>query len=213
MTEPRDTKTRIMDSAEALFAEAGFDAVPIREIMRRADARLGLMSYYFESKEALLEAVIARRIDVLSSERKNRLLVFAGTSESSIEKIVDAFIDPFLEMMTTKNDGWRNYGRLIAHLAQSSRWIELIHKYFDATSELFIAELKRICPNVSDDKVVRGYVCTVGAMLHIFSITGRMRMLSDGKVDDEEIAKSGADLKTFISSGLKGTLTEGERRG
>ena len=33
--------------------------MPIRKIMRLANAGLGLMNYYFESKDALLEAVIA----------------------------------------------------------------------------------------------------------------------------------------------------------
>ena len=55
------TPTRLLDAAEALFAVSGFDAVSVRGITDKAGVPLGLLSYHFKSKEALFEAVIARR--------------------------------------------------------------------------------------------------------------------------------------------------------
>jgi AcrR family transcriptional regulator len=207
-----DTKKRILDAAEELFAEASFDAVPVREIMRRANARLGLMNYYFETKEALLEAVIARRINVLNSARREALNSFAGTSDSSLERLVDALVDPYLAMMLAEDTGWRYYGRLVAMLAQSSRWNDIVHRYFDETAEMFLAELRRLYPAVDHSTAVRAFVFSVAAMVNLFSMSGRMRSLSEGAIDEEKVNESVEALKTFMVSGLEGIVRSSEKR-
>lgn len=210
MSAEKDTKTRILDAAEELFSETGFDAVPIREIMRRANARLGLMNYYFETKEALLEAVISRRAEALRSGRVAMLTEFCGTAESSLSRLVDAYVDPYLALMLDKEDGWRSYGRLIANLAQSSRWSGLTSHYFNETSQLFLAEIKRLYPHCDDAMIIRSFVSAVGAMLNVFSMSGRMQSLSGGTVRDEDLAANVKVLKTFIVYGLEGTLDPGK---
>ena len=48
---------------------------------------------------------------------------------------MDAYIDPYLVLMTDREPGLNaHYGRLIASLAQSNRWTALIHRYFDDTA-------------------------------------------------------------------------------
>ena len=206
MNTDRDTKTRILDAAEELFSETGFDAVPIREIMRRADARLGLMNYYFESKDALLEAVIARRVEQLRSGRMSALAEFCGTAESSLSRLVDAYVDPYLALMLDKKQGWHSYGRLIARMAQSSRWNDLTGRHYDETARLFLAEIKRLHPDVDEAAIIRSFVFAVGAMLNVFSMSGRMRSLSGGTVHDEDLATNVDMLKTFILHGLDGVI-------
>lgn len=203
-----DTKTRILDAAEALFAENGFDAVPIRAIMRLADARLGLMNYYFESKDSLLEAVIERRAYRLNSERQRLLEEFAGSEDSSVTRVVDAIVDPYLAFMLDEDIGWHHYGRLIASLAQSQRWSGLIHRYFDDISMLLVNELARLHPWVDRSIVVRNFVFAIGSELNFFSISGRMRLLSNGAVDDDDLAKGAVDLKRFMVHGLTGAFAQ-----
>lgn len=76
------------------------------------------MGYYFESRGALLQAVIASHVEVLTATRISALEEFTGTAESSLSRIVDAYIDPYLALLTDRDIGWRHYGRLIAALAQ-----------------------------------------------------------------------------------------------
>ena len=56
-----DTKNRILDAAERLFADKGFDATSLRMITAAAEVNLAAVNYHFQSKEALLQAVYARR--------------------------------------------------------------------------------------------------------------------------------------------------------
>lgn len=54
------TRERILAAALEVFAERGFDGARTRDIAERADANLGLIKYYFNDKEQLWKAAVAR---------------------------------------------------------------------------------------------------------------------------------------------------------
>ncbi|MEU0094471.1 helix-turn-helix domain-containing protein [Kribbella sp. NPDC006257] len=55
-------RTRILDAAEQLFAEDGFDATPTKRVADRAGVAKGLLFYYFPKKLDLLRALFAERL-------------------------------------------------------------------------------------------------------------------------------------------------------
>ena len=59
-----DTKTRdrLLDEAEILFSERGYEAVTIRDIAAAAEANLAAVNYHFHGKEALYHEVLRRRV-------------------------------------------------------------------------------------------------------------------------------------------------------
>src|SRR5690554_3439746 len=58
-----DTVTRILDTAEVLFAERGFAETSLRTITSKARVNLAAVNYHFGSKKALIQAVFARYLD------------------------------------------------------------------------------------------------------------------------------------------------------
>ena len=70
MTEATpDTRERLLDAAEVLFAENGFDATSVRAITTWADANLAAVNYHFQSKVVLITAVFERRIRPINRQR------------------------------------------------------------------------------------------------------------------------------------------------
>ncbi|MEO8517755.1 MAG: helix-turn-helix domain-containing protein [Dermatophilaceae bacterium] len=57
-----DTRERILDAAEDLFAADGFDATPTSRIARRAAVAKGLLFYYFPRKTDLLRTLFTERL-------------------------------------------------------------------------------------------------------------------------------------------------------
>lgn len=70
----------IIAIAETLFAEKGFDGTSIRDIAKAADINIAMISYYFGSKEKLLEAVVFHRINAMR-------LMLANLFEENISPI------------------------------------------------------------------------------------------------------------------------------
>src|SRR5713226_3885874 len=95
MLERVDTKTRILDTAEKLFGEKGFDVTSLRDITAEAEVNLAAVNYHFQSKDSLIDAVIRRRI-VPVNRRRLEMLDAAGP-EPTVEQIVEAFLAPIIE--------------------------------------------------------------------------------------------------------------------
>src|ERR1700679_4226471 len=94
MTERPDTKTRILDAAEKLFGEKGFDATSLRDITTEAEVNLAAVNYHFQSKDTLIDAVISRRVEPVNQSRL-QMLEEAG-SDPTVEQILIAFLSPIV---------------------------------------------------------------------------------------------------------------------
>ena len=70
---PTVTKDRILDAAESLFMEHGFEATSLRAITAAAGVNLASVNYHFGSKEELFQAVLTRRLDPMNQERLDLL--------------------------------------------------------------------------------------------------------------------------------------------
>jgi AcrR family transcriptional regulator len=64
VNETPDSRARILDAAERLFAERGFDATPTSSIAKVAAVPKGLLFYYFPTKSDLLCALVGERLDL-----------------------------------------------------------------------------------------------------------------------------------------------------
>lgn len=65
MAQP-DTVTRILDTAEVLFAERGFTETSLRNITSKAKVNLAAVNYHFGSKKVLIQSVFSRYLDPFS---------------------------------------------------------------------------------------------------------------------------------------------------
>lgn len=66
--EPDDRKIELIDAAESLFSEKGFNETSVNDICDKVGVAHGLFYYYFDSKEDLIEAITAEVIGELESK-------------------------------------------------------------------------------------------------------------------------------------------------
>jgi AcrR family transcriptional regulator len=102
MSQP-DTKERILDVAEELFARQGFHSTSLRTITGAAEVNLAAVNYHFGSKEALLDAVFERRLTPLNRERCARLEAVRARAAAAgrpprAEEVLRAMIEPTLRL-------------------------------------------------------------------------------------------------------------------
>src|SRR5574343_1554650 len=71
MTDFNEKQIEILQVAEKLFAEEGFDGTSVRDIAKKANINIAMISYYFGSKEKLLEALVIYRIKAMSMHLEN----------------------------------------------------------------------------------------------------------------------------------------------
>ncbi|MEO5890353.1 MAG: TetR family transcriptional regulator [Ferruginibacter sp.] len=96
--EFNEKQLQIIETAERLFAERGFDGTSVRDIADEAAVNVAMISYYFGSKEKLMEALFELRVGNIKM-RVERLI--KDESLSPIEK-VNMLIDEHIERVMQK---------------------------------------------------------------------------------------------------------------
>ena len=195
------TREKILNAAEALFAEQSFGSVSLREITLKADVTLALASYHFGTKEALFEAVVARRADVLGRMRQERL---AGLANAGVRELLDAFMAPLFEKARSSEPGWGAYLRVLARLGEQERWVEILSRHFDKTAQAFLEALQKALPNADRRDVARAFLFVLEAMLKAVSQHGRLDKLTEGAARASDLEKAYPTLLAFASAGMEG---------
>ena len=91
--EKVDKKDHILDVAERIFSEVGYDGASTRLISGEAGVNMAMLNYYFGSKEGLYLAVFERKISAFRT-----LLQNIGSDDSisawdKMERCIDNYVD------------------------------------------------------------------------------------------------------------------------
>jgi len=88
-----EKQIQIMEAAEELFAEKGFDGTSVRDVAKEAGVNLAMISYYFGSKEKLMESLFKYRGAFIKMQLESMI---ENKELSSLEKVY-ALIDNYIE--------------------------------------------------------------------------------------------------------------------
>lgn len=96
-TEDSPKQQQILEVAERLFAARGFKGTSVRDIAQEAGVNLAMISYYFGSKEGLLESLFIKRMSagrvVLQDLVENKSLSPVAKIEELVDRNVDRMMD------------------------------------------------------------------------------------------------------------------------
>jgi len=193
-----DTKARILDAAEKLFGDKGFDSTSLRDITTEADVNLASVNYHFQSKDSLIDAVIARRSEPINKKRLE-MLAQAGSSPT-LKQILTAFLSPLIADQDVSLFA-PLIGRILA-TPDVSR-IQLFKKHMVPVIQLFIAALQKALPDLNETEIMWRLSFTAGAMAHIMARSVHIQELTGGKCDPTDRPAVLARLVTFATAGFR----------
>lgn len=93
LMEYTDKQLQIIEIASELFAEKGFDGTSVRDIAKAADVNIAMISYYFGSKEKLLEAIFTKHSTLVRLQLESLL---QDKQKSPFEKM-NTLVETYLE--------------------------------------------------------------------------------------------------------------------
>ena len=204
-------RERILDSAEALFAEHGYDGVALRQIARDAEVDVALANYHFGKKRDLFQAVFERRAAHLNNARRQALhscQAGAGKRGPSVEQIIEAFLRPLELAQETGDQGWRHYLALIAYINNSPYWgPRMMSQLFDELVQEFIDALKKALPGARDEDIFWCYHNLSGALTLTLANTGRIDKLSRGRCRSADFQAAYDHMIPFTAAGFRRVCT------
>lgn len=201
----RDTTSRILDEAEKLFAERGFDRVTVRDITETAGVNLAAINYHFGGKEDLIAAVFDRRVGPLNKLRLaalDEVERVAGKKGPEVEDILGAFIWPeFKHEEGISNSGSacsKLFGRCLTESTPELE--EVLQKQFEPLRARMESALLKALPHLSRVDVFWRMKFMFGS-LHHWLLTREKFVPSWAKTIDGEA--QAAQLISFVAAGFK----------
>ncbi len=164
-----DTKEQILDVAERLFADRGFHATPLRDITGEAGVNLASVNYHFGSKEALLAAVLERRLSPINARRLELLDAIeaaAGNGAPNAEDVIRAFLSPPFQKRREWGAGGDNFLRLVGriHSETNEQFRATFFQQFNEVRRRFGQALQRALPHLDAPDVGWRMLFLVGSM-------------------------------------------------
>ena len=209
-----ETRTRILEVAEELFMQHGFEATSMRLLTSTARVNLAAVNYHFGSKDALIEALFRRRLDAMNAERVAALDALeqqAGEQALAPERIIRAFIGASLRMIEDAKGGGRNFIRLLGRsYTEPARQIRaLIGQLHAPAMERFKAAFAKALPEVPRDELVWRMHFMFGTLSYTLAATDTVQLIAGCKPEDRYDARLlEARLVAFLAAGLLAPLPQ-----
>lgn len=173
------TKKRILDAAERLFADDGFQSTSLRGLTAEARVNLAAVNYHFGSKEALLQAVLERRLVPLNKAQRNRLEKVrknaqAASVRPSVRGALHAFFGPMISLRDSgpaAEDFIRLLGQSLGEQSETIRGTLLRH--IGPVQILLFDILAEALPHMSHDCLSWRLNFAFGSMIHAMSMCPR----------------------------------------
>lgn len=221
-----DTRERILDVAERLFMENGYEGTSMRSITGAAEVNLAAVNYHFGSKEALLREVFRRRLLWLNRER---LIALDALEEQAAgaplkpSQILEAFFGTLLRIGEDESLGGMTFLRLLGRTLTEPA--EFIRTFFAGEYAQVIDRYKRALftalPDVPRAEIVWRLHFMLGAMSYAIAGTDVLRVVTgcqlgdlagEGPVEepgDPALARRLAQrLMPFLLGGLRAPLPQ-----
>jgi AcrR family transcriptional regulator len=181
---PTVTKEKILDAAEGLFMEHGFEATSLRAITAAAVVNLAAVNYHFGSKEELFQAVLTRRLDPMNQKRVDlltRLERDAAPDALPCDRILSAMFIPALELARDPERGGKNFLRLLGRAYADPA--PFIRKFLAEQYAVMIARFKaafgRALPDLPKKELSWRLHFIMGALSYTLAGTDALRLIAE----------------------------------
>jgi AcrR family transcriptional regulator len=211
---PPVTKGKILDAAEALFMEHGFEATSLRAITTAAGVNLAAVNYHFGSKEELFQAVLTRRLDPMNQERVDlltRLERAAAPDPLPCDRILSAMFIPALKLARDPERGGKDFLRLLGRAYADPA--PFIRKFLAEQYAVMIARFKaafaRALPDLPKKELSWRLHFIMGALSYTLAGTDALRLIAEltpAETGNDEMLLN--RLAPFLLAGLQSPVPE-----
>lgn len=206
-----DTCVRILNAAEALFMEQGFEATTMRQITGAAQVNLAAVNYHFGSKEELIREVFNRRLTWLNQRRLqelDRLEAEAHGMPLKPSQILEVFFGVALKMAADTEGGGRTFMRLLGRTyTKPSEFVRgFLAEEYAAVIARFKAALIKALPGVPEEEILWRFHFMLGAMSYAISGADALHIVEGANLDEGDCEALYARLMSFMIGGLRAPL-------
>jgi AcrR family transcriptional regulator len=197
----KPVRDRLLDVAEELFCEHGFEGTRIRELAAAAGCNIASVNYYFGGKEQLYIEVWRRILVRMRDARLTSIRQVMSQSDAS------AFIGPLMD--ETKG---RSLLKLMARemLDQHLPANMLVEEVIKPTMAAMQQALPKACPGLEESKVPLMIFSIAGQLVHAIRVKAMFEQTDNGGIPGLDLTDAVDHIVKFSAAGIR-AYTEGRK--
>jgi AcrR family transcriptional regulator len=207
-------KLRLVEAAEKLFAEKGFEAVSVRDITKEAGANVAAVNYHFGSRDGLVVAVMSRYLTPVNQERLTRLEKAEKNPKLDLEEILSAYIKPLVEQVGRSELSEKLYCKLLGRVF-GEQGVSLpgeIEYQMKNVVERFVRTLSKVLPGFTTEELVWRLHFIGGGLIHFLTHNEFLYRVAGASCGTPTMDQTIARFLHFSTSGLRDGLEEGDEQ-
>lgn len=204
----KDTKFRILNTAEALFAEQGFTQTSMRSITARAGVNLASVNYHYGSKKNLIQAVFKRYFDVLMpqiDDAINALDIEPGAE--GMHQLLSALVRPMLILNHVRPNGTETFVQLLGrgYSETQGHLRRFIMQGYGDTVQRLVGRIHALLPDVPDEELFWRIHFAIGSFVFSMASSKALKEIAQADFDQfADIEDVILHLVPFVAQGMAG---------
>ncbi|MDX9873747.1 MAG: TetR/AcrR family transcriptional regulator [Spongiibacteraceae bacterium] len=190
-----DARAALLAAAEQVFAAHGYEGARTRAIAEAAGVNLGLLQYYWGSKEGLFREVCEHRFRVVNDERLARLKSLQemqGSRDEVVEALVRAMLEPLRDFYQRQGAGQEQilsalYARVMSDPAPET--VSIMRDLFTELTLVFVGQLQAACDHLTEREFYWRLPSVLGPFTYAQSFSERAAFLSGGRMESFDLTE------------------------
>lgn len=199
------TKEKILDVAEGLFAEYGFNDTSLRTITSKAGVNLASVNYHFGDKKTLVRAVLNRYLEAFMPEMKQSLERHNERDDYDMAEVFEALRAPLRSLSELRPNGTSRFmlliGRGYTDVQGHLRWF-ITNRYNDVLT-LFTDSVLKATPNLTRETLFWRLHFTLGTCVFTMASSQALAEIAENDFGSKVDPKSVVDqLIPYLAAGV-----------
>jgi len=207
----KGAQERLLDTAEELFCERGYEGTSVRDIAAAAKCNIASVNYYFGSKERLYYEVWHRHLLIMLDTRLGSIekVMSRSGGKPRLEELLRSFANAFIEPLAEEGKG----PRLIKLMTREMLDRRLPPNVF--VQEMIMPTLKamqnallKICPGLEESKVPLLVFSFIGQLIHAVRVKAMFEQDSDVEFPMFDLNEAVTHIVKFSAAGIRAYAEE-----
>jgi AcrR family transcriptional regulator len=200
-THKEDARDRLLDAAEALFCEKGFEGVSVRELTATAGCNLAAVNYYFGGKDKLYAEMFRRQFEMMIQRNLEIIERVMSQPDVSLEVLLRAVMEPVIRRVIENETGGKVMRLLVREILnrridRETLAADMKGRLFDRLGQAIL----QLVPEIDSDKILLVVLSFDGAILHPFLFMDFYQENMPGLSIDDLLDH----MVRFVAAGIRG---------
>ena len=199
-------RDRLLDSAEELFCEHGFEGASIRDIAASAECNIASVNYYFGGKENLYQEVWRRHLITMRDIRIASIdkVMSESDGKPQLEVLLRSFAEAFIGPLVDESRA-RRLCKLMARemIDQNLPANMFLDDIITPTLTAMGTALVKACPSLEETKVPFVVFSVVGQLIHVIRVKAMFEHDGDTGLPIFDLAETIDHIVKFSAAGIR----------